>query len=155
MNESALSVSRSPMMLASRDGLLLRRLGRGGLRRRQLRAVESRDFARGRGTCSAPAPCTARRSAGAVADEVLGGEAVLGVAEARAAEQAGRHHADAAHDRHRDRPGPRETIADHGQHRRPEERLAERVDGERDHRAGERVDAADHAQADDGEQRRR
>ena len=84
-----------------------------------------------------------------------GREPVLRVAEAGPADHARRHHADAAHDADRDRAGLREPVARHREHRRPEERLADAVDQEREHRAGKRLDPAGQEQTDEGEERTR
>ena len=57
----------------------------------------------------------------------LASKAVLAVAQPWSANQAGREHADSAHDGHRHSTRLREAVTDHGQHRRPEERFANGV----------------------------
>ena len=67
---------------------------------------------------------------------------ILGIAQTCGAEQTCRHHTDAAHNGDGDRTRAREAIADHSEHRGPEESLTQRVDRQREDSADEGGDTA-------------
>ena len=59
--------------------------------------------------------------------QVLNRVTIFCVAESRPSEHTSGHHADATHDRHRDRTSIGKTVSDNSQHGWPEEGLANRI----------------------------